>query len=168
MNENDKTEPEIFRKAFGKAVNLLSSRDRSKYEIIKALSEKGFDGAVTDMVIKRLTELGYIDDQRFAGRITQSLLGKGYGRYQIKQRMSAKGIEDNAYENAISLACSYEEEFKSALSAATKKMGSLGSETDIIRIKAKLSRFLVGRGFSYDISRDVVNEIISDYKMDHE
>ena len=54
-----------FRRAMGRALNLISYRQRSESELRRRLSEHHSEDAV-DLTIDRLKEQGLIDDARFA------------------------------------------------------------------------------------------------------
>lgn len=75
--------------------------------------------------------------------------------------MNAKGLDSDAAENALESSCSHEKEYESAISAAAKKLKTLIREKDPVKKSAKLSRFLVSRGFDYDLTRDVVKKVLA-------
>lgn len=152
--------PDAFRKAYSAAIAKLSMRDHSRFEIKKALALKGFDESISDQVIKKLENDGYLKENEFAERFAKSQLEKGYGRFRIKLKMNAKGLDEEALENALELSCSREKEYESALSAASKKLKTLIGEEDPGKKRAKLSRFLVSRGFDYDLTMEVVKKVL--------
>ncbi|MCM1544683.1 MAG: recombination regulator RecX [Ruminococcus sp.] len=80
------------RRAFNKAVDLLSRRDHAGGELLTKLRQKGYsDGA--EEAIEKLTEYGYIDDLRFAENYSAELQRlKGFGKRRIEQELYKKGV----------------------------------------------------------------------------
>lgn len=59
------------------ALRLLTRRDYGTVELQRRLLEKGFDSEAIDQVVARCRELGYLDDARYAERLTRVLLETG-------------------------------------------------------------------------------------------
>lgn len=83
------------RRAFNKAVDLLSRRDHASGELLVKLRQKGYsDGA--EQAIEKLTEYGYIDDLRFAQNYCAELQRlKGFGKRRIEQELYRKGVSSD-------------------------------------------------------------------------
>ena len=80
------------RRAFNKAVDLLSRRDHASGELLTKLRQKGYaEGAQS--AIEKLAECGYIDDLRFAENYANELQRlKGFGKRRIEQELYKKGV----------------------------------------------------------------------------
>lgn len=80
------------RRAFNKAVDLLSRRDHASGELLTKLRQKGYaEGAQS--AIEKLAEYGYIDDLRFAENYANELQRlKGFGKRRIEQELYKKGV----------------------------------------------------------------------------
>lgn len=90
---NELTSKINARRAFNKAVDLLSRRDHSKKELSDKLKQKGF-GSDFDEVFEKLESYGYLDDERFARNYTKQLIEfKSFGKMRIKQELFKKGID---------------------------------------------------------------------------
>lgn len=80
------------RRAFNKAVDLLSRRDHSSGELLLKLRQKGFSQGAQE-AIEKLQEYGYIDDLRFAESYASELQRlKGFGKRRIEQELYKKGV----------------------------------------------------------------------------
>ncbi|MCM1363797.1 MAG: recombination regulator RecX [Faecalibacterium sp.] len=95
INDEELAELEVqvsSRRAFNKAVDLLSRRDHASGELLVKLRQKGYaDGA--QEAIEKLTEYGYIDDWRFAENYAAELQRlKGFGKRRIEQELYKKGV----------------------------------------------------------------------------
>lgn len=81
------------RRAYNKAIDLISRREHSRKEIIAKLSQRGYAEVAQDTA-DRLEEKGYLDDERFANMFSQELkTRRGFGKRRISQELYAKGID---------------------------------------------------------------------------
>lgn len=87
------------RRAYNKAIDLISRREHSRKEIIDKLKQRGY-GEVADETADSLEEKGYLDDERFAKMFAQELKNRrGFGKRRISQELYFKGIDrDTIYE----------------------------------------------------------------------
>lgn len=136
------------------AYRFLSYRARSTFQVEKKLKERGFSGEIIRETIDRLKELGFLDDASFGVALAKELATiKGYGRFQVEKRLKEKGIEGEVLCQAIEKVFSEVDEFEAARRLALKKTkGHLNSVED----KAKIGRYLYGRGYSWDIITEIL------------
>ncbi|MFL2983207.1 MAG: regulatory protein RecX [Candidatus Neomarinimicrobiota bacterium] len=84
-----------------KALNLLKYRDRSKKELDKSLSYKGFDRQDISLVLDDLELKGFLDDEKFARHLALHLVSvKMLGRIAVINRFRKHGVDLNIL-NAI-------------------------------------------------------------------
>ena len=143
--------PSIVRRA---AMDLLSRREHSSYEIVVKLTRRFGDyPELFEQEVSKLTGEGLQSDRRLAEAFIRARTNRGRGPVKIKMELRAKQVGDEI----ISIA--FEEcgvDFSAlAQSVAVRKFGGApGKATDIgmmdIKTKAKISRFMQQRGFSYD------------------
>ncbi len=89
---NNLVERIYYRKAFNKCADFLSRRDHSVKELKEKLLRTA-DEASVDKVIARFTELGYLDDEKFAKNYAEHLFkNKNYSVNHVKQELYKKGI----------------------------------------------------------------------------
>ena len=79
MKERTELETGSAEAAKLKALSLLDRRDYSRAELLRKLTEKGFDAAASETALDRLTELGFVDDARYAPIVVRHYAAKGYG-----------------------------------------------------------------------------------------
>ncbi len=125
---------------------LLQKQDRTEANLRSKLKEGGYPAFVIDEAIAYIASFGYIDDMRYAAsyiRFYQSSKSK----QRIKQDLMAKGVPVDFIEECLE--SEYEEdELDMVLKLLEKK--HYDSETATYQDKARLYRFLAGRGFSSD------------------
>jgi regulatory protein len=81
------------------AMRWLAIRGRSRAEVAAKLVRRGFDATTAEAVVSRLTDLGILDDRRFAAGGAATGLRRGLSRYNIQVQLEAKGVasEDAAW-----------------------------------------------------------------------
>ena len=140
------------------ALALLGRRDRTTAELTLALQKSGYDAPDVSEALRRLTELGYLDDARFAKSRAALLLQEGkHGVERVRAQLLAQGVSPELAAEGLALA---EEELGiSPLEAARAllvKRGLLhGMEP---RVRAKAARFLSGRGFPESVVEQLVGD----------
>jgi regulatory protein len=76
------------------AVEALRHRERSRREIDERLAQAGVGEAARLIALDRLEQVGYIDDQRFAGARAGALANRGYGDEWIRADLARSGVAD--------------------------------------------------------------------------
>ena len=138
----------ILQQAKDCAFNLISYRDRTRYEIKKRLKNKGYNQDVINEVISVLTNLDYLDDYRFAQKwIKERIKYKPRGRYMLRYELEKKGIKRSIIDKALSELYSDEIELE-----ITEKLA-----------KKWLKRNINKQNYHFKLKRYLHNKGISDY-----
>ena len=155
------TEEAESRRAFEKALRLLSFRDRSRQEMLSGLKDRGFSEPVLSRTIDRLTELKYLDDEAFSVRYARHLaVNRLYGDRRIEMALTEKGIERDIVRRGIAQA-RQELAQKDAISLLLdKKIGGRKKDLDPAE-KRRIAQFLLRRGFSSSVVYEVLREMPS-------
>lgn len=145
------------KKAITAALNLLSFRPRASGELQRKLREKGYSAESAEAAIKRMLELGYLNDADFADRwIENRQEHKPRSRKLLQQELRQKGIDSDTIDDA--LAEIEIDEVTDALELARKKANSMQALDQQTRHR-RLSGFLGRRGYGYDVIRKVLEQI---------
>ncbi len=137
---------------YDRAVNMLAARSRASRELRDALLRKGEPPAHVDAAITRLTELGHLDDERFARQFTRSrVLTGGVARRRIRGELARRGIFGSTADEAIDevLADEAVDENALLLSAARKRVRAM-ERLDPRTRRRRLHAWLARRGFDSD------------------
>ena len=161
----------VYEKLLQASIRFVSYRPRSEKEIRDFLKKKlsrwkVFGGTVADKVIARLTELGYVDDAKFAAWwIEQRQTFKPKGMRSIIQELKAKGISKEFLEEVVGQFSPDRDridklldEIELAKRAVQKKL-ILWQKLPALERKKKLFDFLSRRGFSFDTVSRVIDEV---------
>lgn len=142
------------------AMNKLSYRQRSIREIELWLRKARISSEAISEVINFLVNRGYLNDSEFAKTValTYSKRKLPLGKRAIKSKMIQKGIGSELIEDALNEIESDEELVRRAALAGLKRY----DKYDCIEKKRRLSSFLYQKGFSWDVIKDILDEIIPD------
>jgi regulatory protein len=95
--------PEQLRaRTFQRAGKLLAAKARSVAELRERLLEKCPDKAVVEIVIARLREYGYLDDERYAVSYASSKVRQSpVGRRRLEQSLAMKKVDRAVADEAL-------------------------------------------------------------------
>ena len=138
------------------AYSFLSYRSRSACEVEKKLRDKGFDEEIVRETIERLKELKFLDDVNFAQTLASDLATvKGYGRFQVEKKLKGRGLDEGILFDAIEKVFAEIDEVEAARKLALKKAKG---RLLLVKDKARMGRYLFGRGYSWEIITEVLKE----------
>ena len=151
----------VYDKARRKALRYLTYRGRSVEEVRSKLREQGFDRAVIQKVIDRLTDLGYLDDGNFANQWARHLATlRLWGDKKIGATLREKGMPRDLVDRAIAEARAEKDE-ESAIRELIEKRLRREPPCEVFSYKGRrrLMQALAGRGFSVGTILDVLREM---------
>ncbi len=135
--------------AYNKAVDLLSIRMHTSFELAQKLKRKGFDLTEVEGVIAKLKAERYLNDDNTALMYLENLMRyKTYGFYGIKAKMMQKGIANSLIENLLSEHLTVEAETILAQKALGKSYK---------KDSQKLAMMLKRKGFRSQVIAKLVN-----------
>lgn len=147
-------------RAKSRAINYISGKLKTKYEVRLKLKENGFAEDVIDEVLDILEKEEYLNDKVYCEIFIEDKKKlNGYGKNKIKSLLIQKGISKNIFEDFLN-EFEYDEEFDNALKMGIKKLELLSNEEDNFKKKQKIINYLVYRGFGFDVINDVLKEIL--------
>lgn len=155
--------------AYDKALKLISRRDHFRAELVEKLRRKGFDETEIDSAVKRLDELGLVNDEALAERFVEfRSVDRGWGPRRLRLELRKRGVDDAVADRASDLEAELHDR---ALETALRRV--------LVRAKdgwwalpegrARLVKSLIGRGFSADVAFAAVARLASEREStDHE
>jgi regulatory protein len=159
------------KRAFDRAVLLLSYRARSSSELSGRLKQAGFTEEVVEQTVDKLKRLGYIDDSAFSASWANSRIStKLYGSKRIRQELKEKGVADDIIAGVLSEIDDKDEEFDRAKTLANDKLQKIRSADSKADFR-RLSQFLIRRGYAgsiaYKVCKDLINPEYPDANEDN-
>lgn len=134
----------VLDKAYDRALNLISHRPRSEWELQDYLKRKGYDEDVIIQTIIRLRDRGYINDADFARRwVDTRRLLKPVSRRRLAQELRQKHIASDIIDQVLAADETNERDVLIDLISRKRKQTKYQDNL-------KLMQYLSRQGFSYD------------------
>ncbi len=143
-------------RAYLKALNLISYRPRSVFEIQTTLKRHQFANSVIESAITRLTDQDYLNDHRFALWFAQSRINHFRGPLIISRDLKTKGIEPSLINQVLSELLPDQD---SVRNLAQKLLQKKHLNPTNPQISHKAAQYLARYGFPYS----VISQILSSY-----
>lgn len=142
------------------ALRIIEKSYKTEKEVRDKLILKGYDENSINKSIEFLKEYNFINDSNYTKAFINDKL-KSQGSQKIKYSLIQKGISiDNIDEELSNL--NKENEKSIAINIAKKKLDIIKKkETDNYKISGKLYRYLISKGYEYDVTKEVVKKIMS-------
>lgn len=145
------------KRTFERAVKLLAAKPRSVAELRERLMRsRRTSKATVDEVIGRLSEYGYLDDERFAfSYASLKVKQRPVGRRRLKQDLKLKKVQPGVAEEALDLVYAETSEEDLIDRAIEKRLRIRGRPKTRMEGKA-LFDHLLRLGFEYELVSEKV------------
>lgn len=132
-----------YNQVYQSAINLVSRREHSRFELQQKLHQRKFPSAHIEQVVLYCCESGYVNDQRFTQSYIRIKAGKGLGLKRIQMELQQKGIDSEQIRRALDeLELDW---YELAKNLYQRKYPS--PQPDDFKSKQKRQRYLFYRGF---------------------
>ena len=160
MSGEDDPREEALRRAFG----YLAHRSRSRAELERYLSRRGYADAVVASVLARCEDLGYVDDREFAASwVRDRIRLKPRGIARLRSELRKKGVPASDAEAGIARAFGEEGVTeRDLLERVAEKRWRTRRTDDPVRVRRRLSGYLQRRGFPGHAIREVVDRLVAE------
>lgn len=138
--------------ALDKALTHITSSMKTEKEIRDFLKKKGYLRDISDYVIEKMREYGFLDDGEYARSYAERAV-KTKGAKLIRLELRAKGVSDGEIDGAISSLQGEEESAKKLLERYLR-----GKEPDRVTLQ-KAYRYLLGKGYDYETARSALSAL---------
>lgn len=155
----DIADKEGYLKCKNAALKIIERSYKTEKEVRDKLREKEYTDSQIEKSIEFLKEYNFVNDDNYAKAYINDKLSSR-GRQKIKYDLIKKGIDIQIIDEKLSLIDS-DDERNTAVALAEKKYRTIKkSESDEYKLSGKLYRFLISKGYNYDIVKDVVKEVM--------
>jgi regulatory protein len=143
------------------AVRLLAARMRCRAGLVRALTQRGHDQRTAEACAERYAAMGALDDARYAEVVVRNELArKPAGRRLLEAKLRAQGVGGEAARDAVGRALEGRDELEDARKLAAASYRAMRPNTDAGAVRRRLSGRLARRGFSGEIVRRAVDEVM--------
>lgn len=135
-----------------KAASYCAYQERTQDEVRKRLQKWEVWGDEADEIIAELISQNYLSEERFAKTYAGGKFRiKNWGKMKIKQELHRRGLSEYSIQQGMKEIPeeSYQTSLKEVL--IKKKAQLLRTETDKFKLKQKLVRFALGKGYESEL-----------------
>lgn len=142
----------LIPRAKKRCLHLLEKQDRTRADLREKLISGGYPADIAEMAIDYAASYGYVDDRRYAANYIYFHQEKK-SRRRLKEDLIRKGIDRDLIDDCLEEADLTSEEAKIQELLVKKQYDPTKADP---KEKARMIRFLLGRGFDYDRIRDAL------------
>lgn len=148
----------LVKRARLRCLNLLKSRDYTKYQLTVKLRQGLYPEPVIENAIDYAASYGYIDDVRYAQSYIK-YAGNAKSKKQIVYDLQKKGVSKQDIEYAY-MQCTEKNIFVDEMDLIEKflQKKNFQKEASTLEERQKMTAFLYRKGFSWDNIRKAVGE----------
>jgi len=144
---------EAAERAWQHAVRLLARRDRSEQELRSRLAAAGEAETTINSTLRRLRQLQYVDDRRFAMATAERAVRRGFGSEYLRVSLEQHGIAPTLIDEAVRAL------YADEMAVARQVLGRrFPSEPQRPAQHAQAARFLLRRGFPEAVVFAILDE----------
>jgi regulatory protein len=146
------------------ALRLIAQREYTSHDLHQKLTSKfpGSGPAIAE-VMQEFQKKNWISDERFCENyIENKVLNGSLGPFQITQKLKLKGIDESLVKAHLEKHFPAEDQATTARTLAEKKhreILSRGKNEPHQAVQQKVMRYLVGKGYSFDVAKRVVEDL---------
>lgn len=138
----------------------LAMTARSRGQLEAKLRQRGCDDAVAAKVLDRMTEIGLVDDEVYAGMFVRESHGvKGLARGALAHELRKRGVDAELAGVALGQVDAADERLR-AEQLATKKLRTMGGLAPDVQAR-RLGAMLARKGYPGEIAWPVVRDAIA-------
>lgn len=150
------------RRMAAKLLHWLRPRPRTEFEVRRYLRQRGVPSAETEAFVDELRQQGLVDDGRFARGFVEARLARRPAAFALLVRdLRARGVPREVAEEAARRVRNADAELDLARQVARRRLGVLRGLPPQ-KARARLARFLAGRGFTEDTVRSVCEDLLAE------
>ena len=141
------------------ALKIIERTYKSEKELAERLELKGYDSHIIKRTINFMKEYNLLNDNNYATMYVKDK-SRNIGKKKIKYSLLQKGIDEEIIESELEKINN--DEVKAIVYEMALKKYKVFSkrENDNYKLTQKLYRFLMGKGYDYDLIKDVVKSIV--------
>lgn len=139
-------------------IYILSKSAKCESDLRLKMKNKGFEPQLIENAINKLKEQRYLDDEMYCEMFINDKINiSKYGVRKIRELLYYKGIDKEIIEENLKYISREGEEERAYLLAVKKN--SIIKEEDARKKSVKLSNYLIGKGFEYDVVKKTVSRL---------
>ena len=150
-------------KALQDLMRYAARAERSSGDALRLMRRWGIGEVDRRQILEKLQRQHFIDDERFAeAYVREKTRLAGWGIHKIRAGLRMKGIAPALIERVTQVLSDQRPDNKQRLAELLARKRRSLKEADVYKVKDKLIRFGMSRGFDYEDVADVVQQVLQD------
>ena len=125
------------------------------------LTAKGYSEESVEKALQIAEQEKCLSDEDYAENYVRDRRGMT-GEYRLRKELKQRGVTDAVISEAIDKQYSASDDYENALALARKRMEGREKSVRTPKVRERVLRYLIWRGYDYEIARKVVEKIASD------
>ena len=147
---------EMYLKAYRGVLRKISAKDHTVKQIRDYLSRTDLNASQIDEIINRLIEYDLLNDEKYCINKINYYNNTNLSSKQIRQKLIKEGVDIELIKQYLNN--DYSDEYRKAKALAEKYNRTIKGKS-VNMVKQTILNKLVSNGFSYEISKSVVDEL---------
>jgi regulatory protein len=153
-------EPDAYDVARQIVLRQLALSPKSRQQLRDKLRARNCPDDVAEAVLDRMTDVGLVDDEAYAGMLVRSQqAGRGLARRALARELRTKGVDDETAKATLEQ-IDPEAERDRAAQLVAKKLRSLHGLEPLVQ-KRRLAGMLARKGYPADLAMAVIREAVA-------
>src|SRR6476659_6480722 len=153
-------EPDAYDVARQIVLRQLALSPRSRQQLRDKLRQRNCPDDVAEAVLDRMTSVGLVDDEAYAGMLVRSQqAGRGLARRALARELRTKGVDDETARATLD-SIKPEDERDRAAQLVAKRLRSMHGLESTVQ-KRRLAGMLARKGYPADLAMAVIREAIA-------
>ena len=160
------SDAEEYQKVKDTFYDYLSRRDHGSFELKQKALKKGFHSNIINDVLDEFDRKGLLNDESFAKKFAADKAEfKQWGPVKIKSALRKKGISKNIAEKTVHSITNDLDQVQICVDLLSKRKSHFLRETDPLKRKQKMYRYLAGKGFTGSVVTKAIDTIKNDFDV---
>ncbi|WP_457255728.1 regulatory protein RecX [Pedococcus sp. P5_B7] len=153
-------EPDAYDVARQIVLRQLALSPKSRQQLRDKLRTRNCPDDVAEAVLDRMTDVGLVDDEAYAGMLVRSQqAGRGLAKRALARELRTKGVDDETARATLEQ-IEPEAERDRAAQLVAKKLRSMHGLEPLVQ-KRRLAGMLARKGYPADLAMAVIREAIN-------
>jgi len=145
--------------AHAAALQLLTTRARTRAELARRLEGRGFAAAAVAEAVVRLERVGLVDDAALSADVAESRAARGLDAPAIALELRDRGVDPAVAERAAQAVVPDELRAERCRQVAESRLAQLGDLPPAARLR-RLATYLARRGYPAELAEAVSRELV--------
>jgi len=142
--------------AYSAALRWITLREYCEVELLRKLSQRGFDEIAAESAVEQLKHYDYVSDKRYAEAFLRYRLNKGEAPWFAAEKARQKGVDEEVLEQALAQANDGFDGKQTCLTLLQKRDPEHKRRHDA-KVWQRQARYLRNKGFDAATIMDALN-----------